>query len=615
MDITVLPTLHRRISQATLKLVLAFGLVGVLLCTGFFFAGRAPDSLVSRNYDSVALARQMSTALAGWRFPELYVGKDRAAWQTEFELALAGARANVTETGEQAAVDAVARSWSELLLAGPEDADMGYNHVRMQLNALVALNEDGIRQRIAEGRWWRDIVFTVGVALFLACTLWAFFQTDATAARIAHPLRRAAEVLQARPPLRKPLRLPAPQTLEVRILFEEFTRLWARLSQLDAVNLSRLIAEKNKLAVLLDAAEDAVLMLGSGGAVEHASSRMLALLGLTSKDVLGKVWADLSSTAPNYLALRAVLHSGLTGSRDIALADPEQPGDARGTGSERWFSARRRVVEESGRGARAVAGPKQTLGQVFLLTEITEKKRRDALRAEMMDWISHELKTPVQSLGLAADLLARRPESAADPDLSALVATVREDAARLRTVAAQFLDIARMSPHALELRPASLDLRDCLPRWLQPFEPAAREAGVTLHCDVAPGLPPVFLDQERFAWVLSNLVSNALRAVPEGGAVTVGAELEGEGLLALRVADNGPGIDAELAGRLFEPFSHRRAAGRRLSIAGLGLAISRAIVEGHGGTLHYTPAPEGGSIFTVCLPLPEQEAETGGGRA
>lgn len=137
------------------------------------------------------------------------------------------------------------------------------------------------------------------------------------------------------------------------------------------------------------------------------------------------------------------------------------------------------------------------------------------------------------------------------------MATVREDAARLRTVAAQFLDIARMSPHALELRPAPLDLRDCLPRWLQPFEPAAREAGVTLHCDVAPGLPPVFLDQERFAWVLSNLVSNALRAVPEGGAVMVGAELEGEGLLALRVADNGPGIDAELAGRLFEPFSHR----------------------------------------------------------
>ena len=138
---------------------------------------------------------------------------------------------------------------------------------------------------------------------------------------------------------------------------------------------------------------------------------------------------------------------------------------------------------------------------------------------------------------------------------------------------------------------------------------------MALRCDVAPGLPPVFLDQERFAWVLSNLVSNALRAVPEGGAVTVSAELEEEGLLALRVADNGPGIDAELAGRLFEPFSHRRAAGRRLSIAGLGLAISRAIVEGHGGTLHYTPAPEGGSIFTVCLPLPEREAETDGGWA
>ena len=604
MEMAVLPTLHRSISQATLRLVLAFGLLGVLLCTGFFFAGRAPDSLVRQNYDSVALARQMSTALAGWRFPALYAEKDRAAWRTSFDEALAGARANVTETGESAAVEAVALSWDGLLRAAPRDADEAYKLLRMKIEALVALNEEGIQRRITEGRWWRDIVFAAGVGLFLICTLWAFFQTDAIAVRDAHPLGRAAEVLQAGPPLRKALHLPPPQTLEVRILFEEFARLWGRLGQLDAVNLNRLIAEKNKLAVLLDAAEDAVLMLGPGGAVEHASSRMLALLGLKAKDVLGRPWSDLSSMAPNYLALRAVLHSALNGSRDIALVDPDRKG---GEGNERWFTVRRRIVEEQSRGARPAAGAGAKLGQVFLLTEITEKKRRDALRAEMMDWISHELKTPVHSLGLAADLLARRPENGTDPDMAALVATVREDAARLRDVAAQFLDIARMSPHALELRPAPLDLRDCLARWLQPFELTAREAGVTLRYDAAPDLPPVLLDQERFAWVLSNLVSNALRAVSAGGTVSVDAGLDGDALV-LRVTDDGPGIDAELAGHLFEPFSHKRAAGRRLSIAGLGLAISRAIVEGHGGTLDYVPAPEGGVVFTVRLPLPTREA-------
>ena len=137
MDITVLPLCTAASARPPSNWYWLLVWWACCFARAFSLPARA-DSLVSRNYDSVALARQMSTALAGWRFPELYVGKDRAAWQTEFELALAGARANVTETGEQAAVDAVARSWSELLLAGPEDADMGYNHVRMQLNALVA---------------------------------------------------------------------------------------------------------------------------------------------------------------------------------------------------------------------------------------------------------------------------------------------------------------------------------------------------------------------------------------------------------------------------------------------------------------------------------------------
>ena len=78
-------------------------------------------------------------------------------------------------------------------------------------------------------------------------------------------------------------------------------------------------------------------------------------------------------------------------------------------------------------------------GQVFLLSDVTEKRRRDGLRSEMMDWISHELKTPMQSLGLAADLMARRP--GLDEEMSMLVETVGQDAARLRTVARQFMEI------------------------------------------------------------------------------------------------------------------------------------------------------------------------------
>lgn len=161
--------------------------------------------------------------------------------------------------------------------------------------------------------------------------------------------------------------------------------------------------------MILESVEDGVLVLSAAGDVMLVSHRMLSLLGLAKDDVQGKPWRDLSTSAPNYMALRDGLRDDMQGKQEITL---------RVGGEERIYAGRRRSLL-SGKGA--------VTGQVFLLSDVTEKRRRDGLRSEMMDWISHELKTPMQSLGLAADLMARRP--GLDEEMSMLVETVGQDAA------------------------------------------------------------------------------------------------------------------------------------------------------------------------------------------
>lgn len=602
-----LPTLHRSIARAFARVALVFGCLGALLIVGIFFAGRMPSLLIRMNYDSVAYVRQMEDAMDSLRFPHMHAAQAARQARAQFEEALRREQDNITEHDEQAVVDAVRAAWTRFDAALSHGGDLAeqdaaYAALRHELDALVKVNERGMFRRLEESFLLRDALALVGALLFLTGTVWAFFQADAIAARIAHPLRRAAEVFKDRPSLQHNLRLPDPQTLEVRILFDELARLWARLGELEALNVDSLLAEKNKLEVILDSAEDAVLVLGASGVVAHVSERMLDILGLPAEAAQGKVWTDLSTTSANYLTLRGALRGDMAGVREVALSFPPTEG-ARHPASmhenrteDRFFAARRRGLP----GGR---------GQVFLLSDVTEKRRRTALRSEMMDWISHELKTPVQSLGLAADLLARRDDL--DEDMTMLVSTVRQDAARLRTVAGQFMDIARMSPRALQLKPERVDLAACVAEWLEPFQLTARAGDVQLSFAAGEDVPPVEVDRERFAWVLSNLVSNALRVSKADGHVWVSVAVApgqgafspaGEGCVALTVADDGPGISPALEERLFEPFSHGRTAGAKEGMVGLGLAIARTIADAHGGLIRYARRNGGGSVFTVLLP-------------
>lgn len=226
--------------------------------------------------------------------------------------------------------------------------------------------------------------------------------------------------------------------------------------------------------------------------------------------------------------------------------------------------------------------------------------RADAVRERLLADVAHELRTPVAILaahleGLEDGVTTLTPE---------VVGVLREQGTRLTRLAADLAAVTRAESgsaglHLLRLAPAEL-----LTRAARAARDRYAAAGVNLEVVVEPGVVDVLVDPDRFDQVLGNLVDNALRHTPGGGGVLLAAGDAGDGAVRIAVTDTGEGIDPAHLPHLFERFYRvDTARDRGHGGSGIGLAIVRALVAAHGGTVAVTSAGLGtGTRFEILLP-------------
>lgn len=237
-----------------------------------------------------------------------------------------------------------------------------------------------------------------------------------------------------------------------------------------------------------------------------------------------------------------------------------------------------------------------------------QASQQETLRAEQLAAIgqlaaglAHELRNPLTAMKTLVQV-AREQDGVAsltDQDLAVL----DEEISRLNTTVQYFLDYAR--PPKLERH--LIDMGDVVSRTVQLASGRAEQQHVRVICHHEERLPKISGDREQLSHVLLNLVLNALDALGEGGTVEISVEhvpaASGNGdpdesaELRIEVADTGPGLPPDLQGRVFEPFVSSKDSG-----TGLGLPISRRIIEAHGGHITARNRPEGGAVFTILLP-------------
>jgi NtrC-family two-component system sensor histidine kinase KinB len=248
-----------------------------------------------------------------------------------------------------------------------------------------------------------------------------------------------------------------------------------------------------------------------------------------------------------------------------------------------------------------IRGKERSLsGIVLLLRDVTRLKEVEQLKSDFVMAASHELRTPLTSLGMSIDLLLEHAtEGFAEIDWELLQAA-HEEVYRMKALVNDLLDLSKIEAGRIELEFASVPAHALLDHIQAVFKGQLDQKQVELTVTLPEDLPNIRVDVNKITWVLTNLLSNALRYVSERGHIHVMAKKVGE-QVHLSVRDDGPGIPPAYQTKIFQKFV--QVKGQEAGGTGLGLAICKEIVRAHGGTIWVESILGQGSTFTFTVPV------------
>jgi signal transduction histidine kinase/CheY-like chemotaxis protein len=222
-----------------------------------------------------------------------------------------------------------------------------------------------------------------------------------------------------------------------------------------------------------------------------------------------------------------------------------------------------------------------------------ERRRLDRLAAlgEMSAVVAHEIRNPIAGIAAGVEYLGKSiPESSPHKEDMAMILGEIE---RVNRILEDILSVAR----PFQLKCSSQSLPDIIEEVLHRCQPSIENKSIHVMLRYAPSLPQVQADRERMEQALTNLVLNAVEAMPDAGTLSIHLRTRGH-WLTMTISDTGPGIPPEAQRRIFEPFFTTKTRG-----TGLGLAIARRVIEEHGGAIDVSSEPDKGTTFAIQLPL------------
>ncbi len=237
--------------------------------------------------------------------------------------------------------------------------------------------------------------------------------------------------------------------------------------------------------------------------------------------------------------------------------------------------------------------------------ELQNRRIQEAsrLKSEFLANMSHELRTPLNAIIGFAELLHDGQVDPARPEFREFLGDILTSGRHLLQLINDVLDLAKVEAGRLEFRPEPADLTKILGEVCAILRTAAASKQIRIETDVDPSVGELVLDAGRLKQVAYNYLSNALKFTPNGGRVTVRARTEGDDQFRIEVQDTGIGVAPQDLGRLFVEFQQLESgSGKRHPGTGLGLALTKRLVEAQGGTVGVTSVPGKGSTFHAILP-------------
>ncbi len=600
-------SLRTQLLASHLALVALMALVMLGAVANFFRLGQSIDRILRDNYQSVVAAQTMKESLERQDSAATFFlagQRDKARSQFArnvpvFEKALAFERSNVTERGEQKVADALQSDYAryksgvQALLSGQSDGAKFYFatleplflRIKGEAQQILEINQAAIVR--ADERAKRDArqgALTGIVMTFAALGLALWFARRAINSALTPLLALVQEAEQVGAGhLNRQIELRRDD--EIGLLARAFNDMTSKLREAQRQQQTRLHRAQQMSDAALENLFDPVLVVDSTRTLVHLNRAAQGLFGPAQK-LAGMPVARAIEEPKIVAAIEAAIQSGAVSAEE---------------GAAGLISIQSGALE-SARIYRLRATPMRddetTLGAALVLEDVTHLQSLDRLKTEFIGVASHELRTPVTSLLLSAQLLEEGAVGPLSDDQKEVVAAQREDLTRLDNLLRDLLDITKLEAGATPPRFEWVSPRELIQHAAQGVQSEAGAKGVHLETFSRDDLPLVRADRLQIGRVLTNLLGNAIRHTPAGGEIRLDAEQSGD-KIKFRVADSGSGIPAEFLERIFERFAQVPGATR--GGAGLGLPISQTILGAHGSRIRVESEVGRGSTFEFEL--------------
>ncbi len=537
---------------------------------------QATGTILADNYNSLQYAGGMLQSLND-------IGEDSVSRHILREN-LALQRQNITEINERESTSTLERHIASL---SDPVTEAEIRTVRQDLFRIMELNMAAIRakslaveERADYVMWWLIVVAALCAVIAGAILVWF----PRSVLRPIDVLKRGITEIANH---NYEQRLEFPGNREFESVAESFNDMAAKLDEYRRSSLDDLMTAKKRIEAIVDTLHEPIVGLGPDRRILFMNREAFSVLNLR-EDAVGRDAAEVALS--NDLLRRLV-----RGVNDTKKDADKEPLKIYADNKESYFQVENTPLYITPVGGRE----QQFVGNLIVLNNVTRFKELDSAKTNFISTVSHEMKTPISSILMSLQLLGDDRLGTLNGEQKQLVTSIKESSDRLLSITSELLNMTQIETGKLKLIPKVTKPIELIDYAVKATQVLAERFCCFVEVDYPEKISKLFVDNEKIAWVITNLLSNAIHHSPERSRIIVGA-VQREKAVEIYVQDFGRGIDPRYHKSIFERYF--RVPGTKVQGSGLGLAISKEFVEAHGGTISVESEIGRGSRFSILLP-------------
>jgi PAS domain S-box-containing protein len=545
--------------------ILLFGILGIV---NINILSREFNQVLKSNHESIVYSSNMLKAL-----DKVKIQKDAISI---FEENLVKQEGNITEIGEKEATQELRKNFNELKVDPSDSTD--YPEIRASLSQILDLNEMAVLRKYNLAQHTADTAKLWLTVIFTILTLISFTFIFNLPGIISNPIKKLSEGIKAIADKNYSKRIVIQRKDEFGELANSFNNMAARLDEYEHSNLSQIKFEKSRIETIINQMRDGIIGLDDKRNILFLNALAEKLLGIKESLIIGKYAPDLALT--NDL-MRTLLKENTDKQELKIFADNK----------ESYFS----------KDVLNVSSNNMVIGQVIVLRNITPFHELSEAKTNFIATISHELKTPISSIKLSAQLLNDGRVGKINDDQKELLDSIEDDSERLLKITGELLNMTQLETGKIQLKVLPTSPKLIVDQALQAVQFQANQRNIALNLKLDPALPNIQADAEKSTWVLINFLTNAIKFSSEKTEIDISINKKADAV-AFTVLDHGKGIDERYLPKIFDryfkvPGPHERNG------SGLGLAISKEFIEAQDGKIWVESEVGTGSTFGFSLKI------------